>query len=79
MKVEKCPRCGTATHVMQTDAIKMYRIFFKRFQFNCQSVYPEDDCAWMEIWAVTKFDAILRYNRWASREARRTAKEGATK
>lgn len=75
MKVEKCPHCGTKTHVMQTDAIRIYGILFRRFQFNCQSVEPHDDCAWMEIWAVTKFDAIMRYNRWARRER----KEGARK
>lgn len=70
MKVEKCPRCG---------AIPLPYVLLKP---NSETVFSfERMCQKCEksVTAFTRNGALRKWNRWARREAKRIAKEGAKK
>ena len=67
MKVEKCPRCGKVPQVETLKRVKDEKPIH---------TIIHDERA---VMGMFKFIAIMKFNRWARREAKRIAKEGATK
>ena len=67
MKVEKCPRCGTRGTAVKVNACG--------YRWLTSGLCP---CAKAHK-GWTERTSILRYNRWARREAKRIAKEGKGK
>lgn len=70
MKVEKCPRCKQIPIPYVIVKPHSDRIFaYERMCPKCEK----------SVTALTKNGAVRKWNRWARREAKRIAKEGATK
>lgn len=70
MKVEKCPRCDAKPLLYTINSADEIRISV--WERTCPI------CEYSEV-AITWRGAIRKWNRWARREAKRIAEEGATK